>query len=387
MKHNFISKKYWNSISTPMGESSNLVDLYEDLIDFSIGDPDITTDERIIKAAFKDAQNGHTHYTDSYGDLELRKEICKYYNEEFNHNVKEEEIIITAGACYAMWLVLEAILDDGDEVIIPAPYFTPYVQQVELARGKPVILNTYEEEEFQIDIEKLKELITNRTKAIIINTPNNPTGTYFTKKTLEDIAKIAIEYDLIIISDDIYTLFSFEQPFIPIASLPKMKERVIILGSFSKDYAMTGWRLGYVITPAFMINILKDSNENSLYTSPSISQRAVVHAFRMRKEIQPNILNEYKKRIYYAYERINQLKNISVMSPRGTIYLFPNIKETKLSSVEIADKTLKEAHVLVIPGIAFGHCGEGYLRIAVTVGMDKLKEAFDRISKMTIFSK
>jgi aspartate/methionine/tyrosine aminotransferase len=387
MKHNFISKRYWNSISTPMGESSNLTNLYEDLIDFSIGDPDITTDERIIKAAFKDAKNGHTHYTNSYGDLDLRKEICKYYNEEFNHNVKEEEIIIAAGACYAMWLVLEAILDDGDEVIIPAPYFTPYVQQVELARGKPVILNTYEEEEFQIDIEKFKKLITNRTKAIIINTPNNPTGTCFTKKTLENIAKIAIEYDLIVISDDIYTLFSFEQSFIPIASLPKMKERTITLGSFSKDYAMTGWRLGYIIAPSFIINILKDINENSLYTAPSISQRAGIHALRMRKEIQPDILNEYKKRIYYAYERINQLKNISVMSPRGTIYLFPNIKKTKLSSIEVADKILKEAHVLVIPGIAFGHCGEGYLRIAVTVGMDKLKEAFDRISKMTIFSK
>lgn len=387
MKHHFISKRYWNSISTPMGKLSNLTYSYDDLIDLSLGDPDITTDERIINATFEDTKNGHTHYTDPYGDPELREEICKYYSEEFNHKVKEDEIIITAGACYAMWLVLEAILDDGDEVIIHAPYFTPYPHQIKLVRGKPVILNTYEEEDFQVDTRRLKSLITNRTKAIIINTPNNPTGTCFTIEALKDIANIAIEHDLIVIADDIYTLFSFEKPFLPIASLPGMKERTITIGSFSKDYAMTGWRLGYIIAPSFIINVLKDINENSLFTAPSISQRAALHGLKMRNHIQSAILEKYKKRIYYTYERINQLENISVMHPRGSIYLFPNIKQTGLSSVEVADKILKEAHVLTLPGIAFGDCGEGYLRIAVTVGMDKLKEAFDRINKMSIFSK
>ena len=364
-----------------MGESSDLTYLYDDLIDFSLGDPDITTDERIIKAAFEDAKNGHTHYTDFYGDPELREEICKYYSEEFNHEVNPNEIMVTAGACYAMWLVLEAILDDGDEVIIHSPYFTPYPHQIELTRGKPVILNTYEEEDFQVNTERMENLITNRTKAIIINTPNNPTGNCLTRETLENIAEIAKKHDLIVIADDIYTLFSFQEPFIPIASLPGMKERTIILGSFSKDYAMTGWRLGYVIAPQFIISTLKDINENSVFTAPSISQRAAMHALRLRDEIQPDILKKYKERIYYAYERINELENMSVMSPRGSIYLFPNIKKTGLSSTEVADRILKEAHVLVLPGTAFGDCGEGYFRIAVTVGMDKLKEAFDRISK------
>jgi aspartate/methionine/tyrosine aminotransferase len=386
MKHKFISKRYWNNISTPMGESGNLVRKYDDLINFSLGDPDLTTDERIINAAFEDAKNGHTHYTDFLGDIELREEICKYYKETYNYHVELNECMITTSGCHAMWLVLEAILDDDDEVIIHEPFFTPYPQQIKLARGKPVILETYEEEEFQIDAQRLKNLITNRTKAIIINTPNNPTGTCFSRKTLEDIAKIAIEHDLIVISDDIYTLFSYSEPFIPITTLNQMKERTITIGSFSKDYAMTGWRIGYVLAPNLIIKTMKDINENNVFTAPSISQRAALHALRMRNEIQPPMLDEYKKRIYYAYERIKKIPNMFVLPPRGSIYLFINIKKTGLTSAEVADRILREAHVLVLPGNAFGNCGEGYIRIAVTVGLEKLKEAFDRIEKMEIFS-
>jgi aspartate/methionine/tyrosine aminotransferase len=387
VKHKFLSKRYWNNISTPMGEIGNLLNKYNDIINFSLGDPDRTTDERIIKAAFEDAMSGHTHYTDFFGDLELRKEICAYYKTKYNYDVSVDECIITTSGCHAMWLALEAILDDGDEVIIHEPYFTPYPQQIKLARGIPVILKTYEEEQFEINPEKLEKLITNRTKALIINTPNNPTGTCFSRSTLESIAAIAKKHDIIVIADDIYTLFSYSEPFIPITTLNEMRERAITIGSFSKDYAMTGWRIGFILTKDFIIKTIKDINENNVFTAPSISQRAALHALRNRNEIQPGIEDEYRKRIMYAYDRINNINNMSVLYPRGSIYLFINIKQTGLESEGVAKKILDEAHVLVLPGNAFGECGEGYIRLAMTVGIEKMKEAFDRIEKMSIFSK
>lgn len=370
-----------------MGESGDLTRKYKDLINFSLGDPDYTTDERIIEAAFQDAKKGHTHYTDFQGDLELREEICKYYKEVYNYDVAVEECMVTTSGCHAMWLVLESILDDDDEVIIHEPYFTPYPQQVKLTRGKPVILETYEEENFQIKIDRLRKLITNRTKAMIINTPNNPTGTCFTMETLKAIAEVAIEKDLIIIADDIYTAFSYAEPFIPITTLEGMKERTITISSFSKDYAMTGWRIGYVLAPTFVIQTMRDVNENNVFTAPSISQRAALHALRMREIVQPPMIEEYKKRIFYAYDRIRAIPKMSVLPPRGSIYLFINIKETGLTSAEVAERLLEEAHVLVLPGNAFGKSGEGYIRVAVTVGVDELKEAFDRIERMKLFSK
>lgn len=387
MKNPHISKRYWNSVTTPMGASSEYLKMYDDIINFSLGDPDITTDSRIIERAFEDALNGHTHYTDFYGIMELREALKVYYKDEFDYDLSIDEIMITTSGCHAMWLALEAILDDNDEVIIPSPYFTPYPQQVQLARGIPVMLDLKESDDYQIDVEALKSVITNRTKAIILNTPNNPTGACLTRETMVAIAKIAEEHDLVVIADDIYTKFSFYEPFIPFTSLPGMKERTITIGSFSKDYAMTGWRIGYILASGHTIKTVKDINENNVFTAPSISQRAALHAISLRNEIQPPMIEEFKTRVFAAYERIKALNNITVLPPKGTFYLYPNITATGLTSQEVADRILKEAHVLVLPGNAFGENGEGYIRIAVTVGVEKINEAFDRIAKMDIFKK
>lgn len=325
------------------------------------------------------------HIIRIFGDPELRDEITKYYKDEFGLDIKREEIMVTTSACHAMWLVLEAILDDGDEVIVPDPYFTPYPQQIKLARGKPVYLPTYEEEMFEVNVDRLEKLITNRSKALIINTPNNPTGTCFKRETMEDIAKIAKKHDLIIIADDIYTEFSFEEPFIPMVSIDGMRERTITLSSFSKNFAMTGWRIGYILAPDFIINIVKDINENNVFTAPSISQRAAIYALRLRKEVCPPIVNEIKNRMVYAYDRISKISKLSCLPPRGSMYLFVNIKETGLNSIEFCDILLKEAHVVALPGIAFGKCGEGYVRLALTISIPELEEAFDRIEKLSIF--
>ena len=383
MKHKFIAKRYWKDQSTAMGQSDVLAKSFDDVIDLSLGDPDLTTDFRIIDAAFADAKAGHTKYTDFRGDPELRQAIIDFYKEEYDMDIADPEVFVAASGCLAMYLVLEAIVDDGDEVILQAPFFTPYPQQVELARGIPIELPTYEEEDFQINVERLESLITERTKALVINSPSNPTGNCLTVETMEKIAEIAEKYDLIVISDDIYTAFSYQNPFVPFASLPGMKERTIIINSFSKNFTMTGWRVGNIIAPDYIIKIVQQINENVVFTAPSMSQRAAIYALHHRDEVQPPMIEEYRKRMFYAAERINAIPKISVIyPPKGSFYLFINIKGMGMSSVDAADTILKEAHVLTLPGNAFGECGEGYVRIACTVGIDTLKEAFDRIEKV-----
>ena len=383
MKHRFIAKRYWKDQQTAMGKSDEMAKSFDDVINLSLGDPDLVTADIIIDGAFADAKRGHTKYTDFRGDPELRREIRKFYKEEYDMDVGDEEVLVCASASLGMYLTLEAIVDDNDEVILQAPFFTPYPQQVELARGNPVQLDTYESEDFQINTPRLERLITERTKALVINSPSNPTGNCLTMETMEKIAEIAEKYDLIVISDDIYTAFSYQNNFIPFASLPGMRERTIILNSFSKNFTMTGWRVGNIIAPDYIIRTIQQINENVVFTTPSISQRAAIYALRNRKEIQPPMVEEYRKRIFYAAERINRIPKLSVTyPPKGSFYLFVNIKGTGLSDVEAAEQILKEAHVLVLPGSAFGRCGEGYIRIACTVGTDKLKEAFDRIEKI-----
>lgn len=385
MKHTFISKRYWKSRATPMGQTDELAKAFDDVIDLSLGDPDLITDSVIIDGAFQDARLGHTKYTDFRGDPELRQEIARFYQEEYGMEVADREIFVTASGCLAMYLVLEAILDDNDEVILQAPFFTPYPQQVELARGIPVELSTYEEEEFQINVKRLEGLINERTKAIVINSPSNPTGTCLTVDTLEQIAEIARKYDLIVIADDIYTAFSYKDPFVPMAAIPEMRERTITINSFSKNFTMTGWRLGNIIAPDYIIDTVQQINENVVFTAPSISQRGGIYALRNRDKIQAPVIAEYRDRMQYAAFRLNAIPNLSVLPPKGTFYLFINIKKTGLSSVEASDRMLQEAHVLTIPGNAFGECGEGYVRMACTVGKDILKEAFDRIGRMSVF--
>ena len=387
MKHKYLAKRYWKDNRTALGASTALARSFDDCINLSLGDPDLTTDELIIEQAFQDAKMGHTKYTDPQGDPELRQEICKFYQEEYEMEVLDKEVFVCTSACIGMFLALEAILDPQDEVIIPAPYFTFYLQQIEMAGGIPVEMPTYEEEDFQIDMQRLEALINERTKAIIINTPCNPTGNCLTQETMQQLAEMAQKHDLLVIADDIYTAFSYQNPFVPIAKLPGMKERTITLNSFSKNFTMTGWRIGNIIAPDYLIETIQNINENLVYSAPSVSQRAAIHALRNRKIIQPQMVEEYRSRVFYAAERINAIPNMHVLyPPKGTFYLFVNIKDTGLTSQEVTERILQEAHVLVLPGNSFGNCGEGFLRIACTVNKDVLKEAFDRIAKMPIFS-
>lgn len=385
MEHRFISKKYWVEASTPFGTTNEKAAEVKDCINLSIGDPDLITDKIIIDGAYKDTLKGHTRYTNMYGDPELKQEIRNFYKDEYDLDIPDNEVIVTASGLIAMYCVLQAVLDDGDEVIMQAPFFTPYTSQVEMAGGIPVELDTYEEEDFQINIERLKSLITPKTKVLIINTPSNPTGSCLSISTMEAIAKIAEEEDLLVISDEIYTSYSFEDEFVPFISLPGMRERTITINSFSKNFIMTGWRVGNVIAPSYFIKVLKDMGENIIYSAPAPSQRAAIHALRNRKIVQPPIIEEYKKRMVYVAQRVNSIPWMSVIDPpKGSFYLFINIKKTGMSSAEVTEMILEKAHVLFLPGNAFGKCGEGYIRIACTVGIEKLKEAFDRIERISL---
>lgn len=380
MKHRFIAKRYWEDKSTAMGQSDVMAKAFDDVIDLSLGDPDMITPKPIIDKAYEEMLAGHTKYTDFRGDPELRSEIIKFYANEYSMEVSDPEVFVAASGCLAMYLVLEAIIDDGDEVLIQAPYFTPYPQQVELVRGIPLELPTYETEDFQINTDRMEELITDKTKALIINSPNNPTGSCLTLDTMKKIAEIAEKHDLIVISDEIYTAFSFEHPFTPFSSLPGMKDRTITINSFSKNFVMTGWRVGNIIAPSYIIEVIQQINENVVFTAPSMSQRGAIYALQHREELQPPIIEEFRKRMFYAAERINNIPGMEVAyPPKGSLYLFPSIKKTGLTSEEVSSLLLSKAHVLTLPGSAFGACGEGHIRICCTVSMEKLKEAFDRI--------
>ncbi len=382
MKHKFVAKRYWKEEVPPMSIVDKLAQRYDDVIDLSLGDPDLVTDPIIIDKAFEDARKGHTKYTDFRGDAELRQEIRNYYKEEYDYEIDDEEIFVTASGTHAMCLAFCGILDPGDEVIIHAPYYTYYTTQIKFAGGVPVILDCYEEEGFQLNVQRMEKLITERTKAIVVNTPNNPTGVCMTRETLMAVAELAKKYDLLVVADDIYTAYSFGEPFIPMTSLPGMKERTITLNSYSKDYTMTGWRVGQIIAPPPVIRAINSVNDAVMFTAPSISQRAAIHAIRNRKTVQPPMIEEYKKRVFYAADRINAMKNLSVMPPQGTFYLLINIKKLGMDCMQASDLILNEAHVLTVPGISFGACGEGYVRIACTKEIDVLKEAFDRMEKV-----
>lgn len=379
---NYIARRFQTAQDSVMASAAAEKGAYSDLIDLSIGDTDFTTDERIIRAAMEDALSGHTHYTSPQGDPELIDEIRTYYKTAHNMDLTREQVFISASSCFGMELALMSILDPGDEVILFAPYFSPYKEQVELTGGVAVEVPCLEEEGFAINAQRLRASITPRTKAMIVNNPCNPTGAAYDLQTYRTLAQVAEEFDLVVILDEIYTDYMFEEPFRPFRGLPGMAQRSITLNSFSKNYIMTGWRVGSIIAEPAVIDTIKRINENMVYSAPSVSQRAAIHALRLRSEIGDKYTGEYRRRVFYTAERINAIPKLSVREPQGTFYLFMNIKQTGLDSIAFCQKCVKEAHVAMVPGVAFGAAGEGYVRIACTTSEEKLGEAFDRIAAL-----
>lgn len=385
MKSPYLAKRHWEFEEAALSKTNEMVKRYDDVIDLSIGDPDYPADNRILEAIYQAGKEGYTRYTEFLGDEDLRRATIKMYEEDYGFSFDMDEILITAGGTHAMYLTMEALLDEGDEVIAIAPYYIYYQPQIELPRGRLVVYNTRSEDNFDVDLEEFEKHITSRTKAVIINSPNNPSGKVYSQENIQGILEMAEKYDFLVIADDIYGALNYTDNKKAICSYEKSPNRIITLYSYSKDYSMTGLRLGHVIAQKDIIAAMRRVNEAVAFTINAQAQRGGICAIENRKDIQKGLYDEYYKRVMYIYERIQKMNNITCTKPEGTFYVFANIKDTGVSSMDIWEKILDEAHVLVLPGSGFGDAGEGFIRLACTVGIDTLKEAFDRMEKMDIF--
>lgn len=383
MKRSYIAKRFQGSGGASLSLDTAALAKYKDIIDLSIGDTDFTTDEAIISAAFRDARAGHTHYGDPKGDPELIGAVCRAWEEDFGQSLARDRVLVSASSCLGMALVMLAILDPGDEVIVFSPYFPMYRAQIELAGGVCVEVPTYAGEGYAIDEARLRAAVTPRTKAIIFNNPTNPTGMAYGAETLEMLARVAREHDLLVAADEIYTTYLYEGDFRPLRTLPDMAERTITLNSFSKNFLMTGWRVGVIIAKSDLIAVLNTINGALIYSAPSISQRAAIQALAMRREIREKYIAAYRDRIFYAADRIEKIPYLSLVRPKGTFYLFPGVEKTGLDEQTFCSLLLERAHLLVSPGTPFGVSGAGHFRIACTVDMHRLKAAFDRMEALS----
>ncbi len=351
-------------------------------INLGIGDLDITTDDIVVEKTMVDTFNGHTHYTNPFGELELREEIVKYHKENYtNYEFESSDVFITTGACHGLYLAFKSILEEGEEIILFAPFFPIYVDQIKLSGGVPKIVYTKMENGFQIEKDELEKSITSKTKAIVINTPSNPTGVCYNEKSLNIIKEVAEKYDLLVIADDVYDFYSYENKFTPIFTLPEMEKRTLSICSFSKDFAMTGWRIGYAISKVpNLIETMEYINEGIIYSAPSISQRAGLHALQDFKRIKDKYVGLFKERVEYAYERAKNISYLEVFKPQGGIYLFINVEKTGMSSAEFCDLVFDRLNITLLDGKTFG--GDGFVRIACTLDIEILKEAFDRLENL-----
>ncbi len=378
----FIAKKFQN---LPQGLSldQKTLEKYDDVINLSIGDTDFVTDQKIIQKAFQDAQNGYTHYGFPQGDPQLVTAIQKQWLEDYQIHLDLSEILISASSCLGMSLVLFAILNPDEEVLLLSPYFPPYKNQVELAGGKAVEIPLSSVNNYTFDKEDIIAKITPKTKAIIFNNPCNPTGKVFSKRDIQLLLEIAQTYNLLIISDEIYTDYVFDGEFIPVLSFPTAKEYCITLNSFSKNYLMTGWRIGAIIGPSAILNVMNKVNAALIYSSPSVSQRAAIEAIHIREQIRKQYIPIYGQRIAYLNEQLPTIPYLDYLPSEGTFYAFPNIERTGMSSAEFTAYLFEKTHILVSPGYLFGSSGEGHFRIACTVDRCLLEEAVVRMRRLS----
>jgi len=381
MPDSHLAKRFQHAGGGSLALDTAALARFDDVIDLSIGDTDFVTDRRIIDAACRDACAGYTKYGDPKGDPALVEAIRRAYHEDFGIELSPEEIFITASSCMGMAISMTALLDPGDEVLVFSPYFSPYKDQIALAGGRAVDVPTYEEDGWAIQEDVLRAKITGRTRAMIFNNPTNPTGAVYDLPAMETLARVAEEFDLTVVADEIYTRYLYEGKFIPFRSLPGMAKRTLTLNSFSKNFMMTGWRVGCIVAPPEMLPALAYIGNTMIYTVPSVSQRATLAALAIRDDVEKTYISQYKERVYYAFDRAAQIPWMTVTRPKGTFYLFPGIEKTGLSSAEFCRTLFEKAHILAAPGRVFGEAGEGHFRL-VCAGVPVLKEAFDRMESL-----
>lgn len=361
----------------------NMAKNYNDVIDFTLGDPDVQTHQAIKDAGCAAIQQGKTRYSQNAGLLELRQTISEYYYRTEQIQIDPlSEIIVTVGAMEGLYLALLSILDPLDEVIIPAPYYVNYVQMVSLCHGIPVVIDNPQADDLSFNPEDIENAITSKTKAIIINTPSNPSGKIIPDKKIKDIAEIAKKHNLVVISDEVYKCLIYDNlKFDSIVNIDGMRERTILINSLSKEFCMTGWRIGYVIGPTEVISTMTKLQENICACAPLPSQHAAIEALSGRGKYSENMVNIFTKRRNILVEGISNINGLHCSIPQATFYLMVDISETGMTSEEFAINLLQTEHVAVVPGIAYGNSCDKYIRIAFTLEEDKIIEGIKRINQ------
>ena len=359
----------------------DIVSEMKDAISLGVGEPDFDTPWHIRDEGIYAFERGKTFYTSNAGLKDLRIEIANYLkrtqNLEYN---SDNEIIVTVGGSEAIDIGLRAIINPGDEVIIPQPSYVSYEPCAVLAGAKPVIINLKAENEFRLTAEELRAAITDKTKILILPFPNNPTGAIMERKDLEAIAKVCIEKDILVMSDEIYAALTYKEKHVSIAEIDGMKERTILINGFSKAYAMTGWRLGYACAPKELIKQMTKIHQFAIMCAPTISQYAAVEALRNGDKDVEEMRQAYNQRRRFLMDSFKKM-GLDCFEPFGAFYVFPCIKEFGMTSEEFATKFLQEEKVAIVPGTAFGDCGEGFLRISYAYSLENLKEAIGRLER------
>lgn len=359
----------------------DLISNMKDAISLGIGEPDFVTPWNIREAGIYSLEKGHTHYSSNAGFLELRKEISNYLKKRFDLDYNpENQIIVTVGGSEAIDISLRALAGPGDEVIIPEPSFVAYKGCTNFTGATPVTINLRAEDEFKLTPELLLNAITDRTKVLILPYPNNPTGAIMTREDLKKIVDVLKDKNIIVISDEIYAELTYGGDHVSIGSFPEMKDKTIVISGFSKAFAMTGWRLGYVCGHPSLISAMKKIHQYAIMCSPTTAQYAAMEGLRNSKSDVDEMISEYNRRRRVMVNGFKKM-GLNCFEPRGAFYVFPCIKSTGLTSDEFCENLLKKEKVLVIPGNAFGDCGEGFVRACYASSMDDIFEALKRIKK------
>ena len=356
---------------------------YDNMIDFTLGDPDVQPHQAIKDAACAAIQEGKTRYSQNAGLLDLRQTISKYYvrKEGFEYN-PETEIMVTVGAMEGLLLALISILNPGDEVIIPAPYYVNYTQMVCMCHAVPVIVDNPEKTDLTFDVNDIEKAITPKTRVIMINTPSNPSGRIIPQDKIASIAELAKKHDLVVISDEVYKCLIYDNvPFKSIVAIEGMRERTILINSLSKEFCMTGYRLGYVLAPEEIIAAMTKLQENVCACAPLPSQYAAIKALSGEEDYSKYMVNIFTERRNVLFEGLSKIEKFSVKAPEATFYMMVDISKTAMDSIDFCYAMLRGAHVAAVPGVSYGQCCSHYIRIAFTLDVEKIKEGVRRITE------
>ncbi len=381
MPSNYLSRKVVTLKPSGIRKFFDIVATMQDVISLGIGEPDFTTPEPILEAGVHSLRAGETHYTSNHGRMDLRCALAEHLQKHYGvHYDPMDEIVITVGGSEALYLAATALLEPGQEVIIPTPCFVSYQAEVFLAGGVPVEIPCHMENNFDLDIEAIHDAITPNTKAILINFPTNPTGAVSSRENMIKLAQLAEEHDLIVISDEIYDRLVYGVKHVCFPALDNMQKRTVLIGGFSKDYAMTGWRIGFAAGPADIISGLVRVHQYTVMSAPTPSQAAALTALIKGEPFVEQMRLEYDQRRRVIVDGLNQI-GLPTFEPHGAFYAFPQISGTGLDDETFSERLLKEKLVAVVPGSSFGKGGEGFVRCSYATSMDKIEEALDRIQQ------